>query len=303
MRKTSNSLTFLRPVAVCRKTSLTVERLVEKVQWRPPKLISLDDATGLVARRSEARGRRRAAAPQADRVPGGARRRGAPRPPPLLVPRLARRRAARRPRRRRRGARGLRRLRAARVRARLRAGRRRGRDSRLRVQRAPLRLGPARVASPGSRSCRRAARAARISSPSSACEEVACPYTGERLLAAPAIRPDVCVIHAEAADEQGNVMAPSTHDFLFDSDATLARAADDGDRDGGADRPDGRDPQRRRAALLVRGRRCRGAAARRLADGVAGRLRRGHRRRAHVPRRRPRAMPTRRPWRWRERRP
>ena len=57
-------------------------------------------------------------------------------------------------------------------------------------------------------------------------EEVACPYTGERLLAAPAIRPDVCVIHAEAADEQGNVMAPSAHDFLFDSDATLARAAE-----------------------------------------------------------------------------
>jgi glutaconate CoA-transferase subunit A len=57
-------------------------------------------------------------------------------------------------------------------------------------------------------------------------EEVTCPYTGERLLAAPAIRPDICVIHAEAADEQGNVLAPSTHDFLFDSDATLARAAE-----------------------------------------------------------------------------
>jgi glutaconate CoA-transferase subunit A len=57
-------------------------------------------------------------------------------------------------------------------------------------------------------------------------QELACPYTGERLLAAPAIRPDVCVIHAEAADEQGNVMAPSTHDFLFDADATLARASE-----------------------------------------------------------------------------
>jgi len=55
--------------------------------------------------------------------------------------------------------------------------------------------------------------------------EIECPYTGERLLAAPAIRPDVCVIHAEAADEQGNVIAPSTHDFLFDADATLARAS------------------------------------------------------------------------------
>lgn len=56
--------------------------------------------------------------------------------------------------------------------------------------------------------------------------EVACPYTGERLIAAPAIRPDVCVIHAEAADEHGNVMAPSTHDFLFDADGTLARASE-----------------------------------------------------------------------------
>ena len=56
--------------------------------------------------------------------------------------------------------------------------------------------------------------------------EIACPYTGERLIAAPAIRPDVCVIHAEAADEQGNVMAPSTHDFLYDADGTLARASE-----------------------------------------------------------------------------
>ena len=55
--------------------------------------------------------------------------------------------------------------------------------------------------------------------------EVTCPYTGEQLIAAPAIRPDVCVIHAEAADEHGNVVAPSTHDFLFDADATLARAS------------------------------------------------------------------------------
>ena len=57
-------------------------------------------------------------------------------------------------------------------------------------------------------------------------EEIACPYTGERLLAAPAIRPDVCVIHAEAADEHGNVLAPSTKDFLFDADANIARAAE-----------------------------------------------------------------------------
>ncbi len=57
-------------------------------------------------------------------------------------------------------------------------------------------------------------------------QEVDCPYTGESLIAAPAMRPDICVIHAEAADEQGNVMVPSARDFLFDSDATLARAAE-----------------------------------------------------------------------------
>ena len=56
--------------------------------------------------------------------------------------------------------------------------------------------------------------------------EVECPYTGERLLAAPALRPDVTVLHAEAADEHGNVVAPTVRDFLFDADATLARASD-----------------------------------------------------------------------------
>jgi glutaconate CoA-transferase subunit A len=57
-------------------------------------------------------------------------------------------------------------------------------------------------------------------------QEITCPYTGERLLAAPALRPHVAVIHAEAADERGNVLSPSTKDFLFDSDANVARAAD-----------------------------------------------------------------------------
>ena len=57
-------------------------------------------------------------------------------------------------------------------------------------------------------------------------QEITCPYSGEQLLAAPAIRPDVCVIHAEAADEYGNVLAPSTEDFLFDADANIARAAE-----------------------------------------------------------------------------
>lgn len=54
---------------------------------------------------------------------------------------------------------------------------------------------------------------------------VRCPYTGEDLLAAPAIEPDVTVIHAEAADERGNVVGPHDPDFLFDLDANIARAA------------------------------------------------------------------------------
>ena len=35
---------------------------------------------------------------------------------------------------------------------------------------------------------------------------VDCPFTGERLAAVPAIRPDVAVIHAQKADRKGNVM-------------------------------------------------------------------------------------------------
>jgi glutaconate CoA-transferase, subunit A len=57
-------------------------------------------------------------------------------------------------------------------------------------------------------------------------EEITCPYTGDVLLAARAIRPDVAVIHAEVADARGNVAAPTTRDFLYDADAALARAAD-----------------------------------------------------------------------------
>ncbi len=56
-------------------------------------------------------------------------------------------------------------------------------------------------------------------------EEIADPYTGERLLAAPAIRPDVCVLHAEAATMEGTVLGPADRDFLFDYDANLARAS------------------------------------------------------------------------------
>ena len=38
----------------------------------------------------------------------------------------------------------------------------------------------------------------------SAC--ITCPFTGERLAAVPAIRPDVAVIHAQKADRKGNVL-------------------------------------------------------------------------------------------------
>lgn len=54
---------------------------------------------------------------------------------------------------------------------------------------------------------------------------IACPYTGEQLLAAPAIRPDVSVLHAAAADREGNILGPVQADFLFDMDANLARAS------------------------------------------------------------------------------
>jgi glutaconate CoA-transferase subunit A len=35
---------------------------------------------------------------------------------------------------------------------------------------------------------------------------IECPFTGERLAAVPAVRPDVAVIHAQKADRQGNVL-------------------------------------------------------------------------------------------------
>ncbi len=54
---------------------------------------------------------------------------------------------------------------------------------------------------------------------------VQCPYSGERVTAVPALAPDVCVIHADAADQRGNVALPAVRDFLFDSDALLARAS------------------------------------------------------------------------------
>jgi glutaconate CoA-transferase subunit A len=44
-------------------------------------------------------------------------------------------------------------------------------------------------------------------------------------MAAPAIWPDVTVLHAETADREGNVLGPVHADFLFDLDANLARAS------------------------------------------------------------------------------
>jgi glutaconate CoA-transferase subunit A len=35
---------------------------------------------------------------------------------------------------------------------------------------------------------------------------VACPFTGERLAAVPALRPDVAIVHAQRADREGNVL-------------------------------------------------------------------------------------------------
>lgn len=54
---------------------------------------------------------------------------------------------------------------------------------------------------------------------------VTCPYTGEAILAAPAIRPDFALLHAPEADAAGNVPAPEAAGFLFDYDANVARAS------------------------------------------------------------------------------
>jgi glutaconate CoA-transferase subunit A len=55
--------------------------------------------------------------------------------------------------------------------------------------------------------------------------EIADPYGRETVIAVPALRPDVTVLHAEAADSRGNVLGPAQPDFLSDSDAVLARAS------------------------------------------------------------------------------
>lgn len=51
------------------------------------------------------------------------------------------------------------------------------------------------------------------------------PYTGEELLAVPALAPDVAVVHAWRADREGNVQVPWPPDHLWDVDLLLARAA------------------------------------------------------------------------------
>jgi glutaconate CoA-transferase subunit A len=54
---------------------------------------------------------------------------------------------------------------------------------------------------------------------------VADPYTGEDLVAVPAMDLDVAIVHAEAADDRGNVLRWAAPDFLDDADANLCRAA------------------------------------------------------------------------------
>jgi glutaconate CoA-transferase subunit A len=55
--------------------------------------------------------------------------------------------------------------------------------------------------------------------------EIEDPYGGETVVAVPALRPDVAVIHADAADAAGNVLGPAQPDFLWDFDANIARAS------------------------------------------------------------------------------
>lgn len=56
-------------------------------------------------------------------------------------------------------------------------------------------------------------------------QEIADPYTGERLLAVPALAPDVAIIHAWRADRHGNVQMSWPPDHLTDVDLLMARAA------------------------------------------------------------------------------
>jgi len=55
---------------------------------------------------------------------------------------------------------------------------------------------------------------------------IRCPYTGMELLAVPANRLEVAVIHAVRCDADGNVERAQPLDFIHDFDHTIARAAD-----------------------------------------------------------------------------
>jgi glutaconate CoA-transferase, subunit A len=57
-------------------------------------------------------------------------------------------------------------------------------------------------------------------------QTITCPYTGMPVLAVPAARLDIAVLHVEAAGEDGTLLGPQDPDFLHDFDAVLARAAD-----------------------------------------------------------------------------
>ena len=61
--------------------------------------------------------------------------------------------------------------------------------------------------------------------PARALREVTDPYTGHSLPAHPAVRPDLALVHAWRADEEGNVQLPFPPDHLWDVDVELARAA------------------------------------------------------------------------------
>lgn len=53
-----------------------------------------------------------------------------------------------------------------------------------------------------------------------------CPLTGRRLWAVPPAAPDVVVLHAVAADEQGNVVIPARHLLPQSLDVVMGRACD-----------------------------------------------------------------------------
>jgi glutaconate CoA-transferase subunit A len=53
-------------------------------------------------------------------------------------------------------------------------------------------------------------------------KDIKCPFTGEEMIAVPAIKPDVAIIHAQRADPSGNIQIEGTGG----SDLELAKAAD-----------------------------------------------------------------------------